>query len=163
MKKFSYVFFLVGALACVEDPDCTRQVSQAVIDAVDQTRLAQDIATIDTYLADESITATVDPSGVRYVIETEGTGKKPCLENNISVKYVGTVMSSGVVFDVRTVPTILPLSNLILGWQLIVPQLGEGTKVTLYIPSGYAYGASVRPSIPANSNLIFEIELIDVP
>lgn len=146
---------------CFEDPPCTRAVSQSRIDAVNQTKLQQDIATIDSYLEDNSITAISDPSGVRYTIDVQGSGSKPCIERQITVKYKGKLLSTGAQFDASSNPVTFPLSNLILGWQIILPQISSGSKVTLYIPSGFGYGTSSVGSIPANSNLIFEIELLN--
>jgi FKBP-type peptidyl-prolyl cis-trans isomerase len=85
------------------------------------------------------------------------------------VKYKGTLLSNPDLppFDESVSGTKFPfpLSGLILGWQLVLPKfVPVGTKVTLYIPSGYAYGASVAAGgkIPANANLIFDIELVAV-
>lgn len=140
---------------------CTRTVSQSRINAVDQTRLQQDIAIIDAYLADRQITAIEDPSGIRYTIDVEGGGVKPCIENNVTVNYRGTLLSTGAQFDASTNPVSFPLGNLILGWQIILPKINSGSSVTVYIPSGFGYGpAGAGTSIPANANLIFEIDLI---
>ncbi|NJM26827.1 MAG: hypothetical protein HC859_16510 [Bacteroidia bacterium] len=60
------------------------------------------------------------------------------------------------------------LSDLIVGWKLVLPLLPNGTKATLYIPSGFGYGNNtIRDEnneivIPPNSILIFEVELINV-
>ena len=150
---------VMGFYGC-ESP-CTRTVSQSKINAVNQTQLEQDIQAIDTYLATKAITALSDPTGVRYTIDVQGTGAKPCIENSVTVKYKGKLMSNGSQFDSSVTPVALPLGNLILGWQIVLPKIQAGSKVTLYIPSGFGYGTSTSiPSIPANSILIFEIELI---
>ena len=66
-------------------------------------------------------------------------------------------------FDSSTNATF-PLSALVLGWQLVLPLIPAGSKVTLYIPSGYAYGSSGggKGVIPADANLIFEVEILGI-
>ncbi|QOI97164.1 MAG: FKBP-type peptidyl-prolyl cis-trans isomerase [Flammeovirgaceae bacterium] len=157
-------FILLGFLALqvrCSDDDCSTRVSQSRLDAVNQAKLEQDIAAIDAYLDGEGIIAVQDPTGVRYMITLEGSGAKPCLESSITFKYTGMLLD-GTVFDVNTIGLTYPLKSLILGWQIVLPQLKAGTKATLYIPSGYGYGTIALPGIPANSNLIFEIELVSV-
>jgi FKBP-type peptidyl-prolyl cis-trans isomerase len=158
------VYFLIGLLlaqAGCKDDECTTSVSPSRLSAVNQTQLAEDVAAISAYLAANGITAIEDSSGMRYVITQEGGGAKPCLESTITFKYKG-MLFDGSVFDENTTGLTYPLKQLILGWQIVLPQLKAGTKATLYIPSGYGYGPNALPGIPANSNLIFEIELVAV-
>lgn len=159
-----FAFILIGIFALLvscRDEECTTRVPQSRLDAVNQAKLTQDVAAIDVFLDDAGITAIEDPSGMRYVITLEGTGTKPCLESAITFKYKGMLMD-GTVFDESTTGLTYPLKNLILGWQIVLPKLKAGTKATLYIPSGFGYGPAALPGIPANSNLIFEIELLSV-
>ncbi len=140
---------------------CTRTVSQSRINAVDQARLEQDIATIDSWLDDRQIVAIEDPSGIRYTIDVQGSGVQPCIENNVTVNYSGRLLGATTPFDASSSPVSFPLNNLILGWQIILPKIKSGSSVTLYIPSGFGYGPGGSPQkIPANANLIFEIQLI---
>lgn len=135
---------------------------------VDQTKLASDIQVIEDSLELWNLTPSVltEPEGVRYIIHEMGTGATPALRSTITVEYVGRLLSSGNTFDSGSFST--PLYNLIIGWQTTLPLLPAGTKVTLYIPSGLAYGSKTitdnagNVQIPANSNLIFEIDLMDV-
>lgn len=162
MKRFSglvVLVFLADMLFQCEAP-CTRTVSQSRINAVNQTKLQQDIETIDEYLTNNSITAIKDPTGMRYKIDVEGTGAMPCIENSVRITYTGRVLGSNTPFETQTTPVSFSLSNLILGWQIAMPKVKAGSTVTLYIPSGFAYGTNSTASIPANANLIFEIGLI---
>jgi len=168
MRKFAFWLFIFGGFLLLEscnkdeDPSCTKIVSADKLSSVDQVRLATDIVTIDNYLASNSITAQSEPNGVRYVISTLGTGETPCIESMIGVTYTGRLLSSGNVFDSSTSVISFPLSNLILGWQLVLPSVPAGSTVTLYIPSGYGYGTlgGGGGKIPSNANLIFEIEYV---
>ena len=59
-------------------------------------------------------------------------------------------------------PADLERVLLIKGWQIGFPLLAEGSEAILYVPSGLAYGGNTQPSIPANSNLIFNVKLLKV-
>ena len=168
MNKLFAIAMVAGLVllqACGSDDDtCTTEVPASKLTSVDQARLASDIAAIDAYLSSNGIVAQTEPSGTRYVITTTGTGVTPCLENRVTVNYVGKLLSSGNQFDASkpNEPLTFTLSGLILGWQLVMPLVPVGSKVTLYIPSGYGYGSTVAANgkIPANSNLIFEIDFV---
>lgn len=150
-------------LGCNPDDTCTKTVAESELSAVDQTRLAADIITIDSYLAANSIDAIEEPHGVRYVITKQGDGPTPCLESTIRVIYSGRLFS-GTVFDSSTTPVSFRLNQLIIGWKLVLPITQAGSKVTLYIPSGYGYGpqGGGGGTIPSNANLIFDIELVEI-
>jgi FKBP-type peptidyl-prolyl cis-trans isomerase len=123
-----------------------------------QERLKKDTNTIDAYLAANAITGAIkDASGLRYVIGTLGTGYTPRISDQVTVTYVGKLLS-GTVFDSGTL-TDRELANLIAGFQLAMPQIPAGSTATLYIPSGYGYGTQSQTAIPANSILVFEIHL----
>ncbi|HRI77922.1 MAG TPA: FKBP-type peptidyl-prolyl cis-trans isomerase [Cyclobacteriaceae bacterium] len=139
---------------------CTQQVPAADIAAVNQTQLAIDVALIDKYLSDRNITPFKD-GALRYVVTTPGSGSAPCLESTIAVTYTGKLMTNGNIFDSSANATSFSLSSLILGWKIGLLNVSKGAVVTLYIPSGYAYGPTARTGIPANSNLIFDITLAD--
>jgi FKBP-type peptidyl-prolyl cis-trans isomerase len=126
-------------------------------------QLAKDVSSIDSYLATNGISAQTDPSGLRYTIQTLGTGPKPTSASCIKAKYTGKLLSGGTIFDSNSAGYKSPLIRLIKGWQVGLGLLPKGTKATLYIPSGMAYGPTGSGSrIPENANLIFEIELVDV-
>jgi FKBP-type peptidyl-prolyl cis-trans isomerase len=127
-------------------------------------RLQSDIAAIDAYLAANNITnVQTEPNGVRYVITQQGNGNTPCLENFIVATYTGKLLRTGTVFADNATSTF-KINGLILGWQLVLPAIKAGSKVTLYIPSGYGYGpeGGADGKIPSNANLIFDIELVSI-
>lgn len=129
-----------------------------------QDQLNKDLATIDSYLATNGITAQTDPDGygLRYVVNTQGTGIKPVLIDSIKVNYTLKYLSSGQEIQKTPMPFTFLLTNLIPAWQIAFPLFAEGTKATLYVPSGLAYGTNQISSIPPNSNLIFDVELVKV-
>lgn len=103
-------------------------------------------------------------SGLQYEVLTEGTGATPTAANTVSVHYRGTLLD-GTEFDSsykRNQPAEFPLGNVIRGWTEGLQLMKVGGKNKFYIPASLAYGESGRPSIPANSTLIFEVELLSV-
>lgn len=106
----------------------------------------------------------VTPSGLQYIILTEGTGKVPTINDTVKAHYKGTLIN-GQQFDSsydRGQPSEFPVGGVIKGWTEALTMLKVGSKVKLFIPSDLGYGPSARPGIPANSVLIFEVELIDI-
>ncbi len=133
-------------------------------------QLASDTVAIDNYLNTNSISAIKDKTGIRYVITQLGTGSTPNLYSKVKINYTGKLFSTGIVFftgsnapsntfDSRVI-------NYLNGFQAALPKLPAGSKATVYIPSGLGFGAqsftSGSVSIAANSNLIYEIELVSV-
>lgn len=103
-------------------------------------------------------------SGLQYKIITEGSGKSPNPDSKVTVHYEGKLLN-GNVFDSslkRGEPITFPLNGVIKGWQEGVALMKEGGKAELYIPAELAYGKEEMPGIPANSPLIFQVELIKV-
>lgn len=103
-------------------------------------------------------------SGLKYVIAIPGAGKSPSATDNVTVHYVG-VLSDGSQFDSsidRGEPATFPLNRVIPGWTEGLQLMNEGGTAVFYIPSELAYGPQALPGIPANSPLIFWVQLIQV-
>ena len=103
-------------------------------------------------------------SGLQYVIETEGKGKKPGEKDTVKVHYKGT-LTDGKQFDSsydRGQPAEFPVNAVIKGWSEALQLMPVGTKAKLFVPPDLAYGPTPRPGIPANSVLVFEVELLDI-
>lgn len=111
--------------------------------------------------------ATILPSGLAYIMESEGAGAKAVPGNNVSVHYIGE-LSDGNKFDSsydRNQPIDFKLGNrmVIPGWEEGIALLNKGAKAKLIIPYWLAYGAEGRPPvIPAKATLIFTTELVDI-
>jgi len=94
-----------------------------------------------------------------------GEGAEVKSGDTITVHYKGTIAQTGVKFDSsydRGEPITFALSGVIKGWQDGVPGMKVGGKRRLIIPAADAYGAQAAGSIPANSDLVFEIELLAI-
>lgn len=106
----------------------------------------------------------VTASGLQYVVVTEGTGAVPKKEDTVKCHYTGTLID-GTKFDSsvdRGQPAEFPVGGVIPGWTEALQMMKVGSKYKLFIPAELAYGPSGRPGIPANSALIFEVELLDI-
>lgn len=130
----------------------------------DTDRPAYEDALINTYLAENSLTATKDANGIYYKIITAGTGTAITSETaSLKVVYKGNLLT-GSVFDQATSssPLTINISNTIEGWKKALPLIKAGGKMKIYIPSRYAYGSNPPNGIPTNAILEFEVEVLEV-
>ena len=123
----------------------------------------KDEALIKQYISDNKLDASRTSEGLYYVISDSGTGIKPTLANSVKINYSG-YLTNGKVFDSSPEgnPPTFALTNLIVGWQIGLPLLKEGGRIKLLVPSALGYGSKAVGTIPANSVLVFDIELLDV-
>ncbi len=104
-------------------------------------------------------------SGLQYKVIKSGTGESPKKSDTVKVHYTGTLID-GTVFDSsvqRGEPAVFPVGAVIPGWVEALQLMKVGDKWQLVIPANLAYGEnSPSPAIPANSVLIFEVELLGI-
>lgn len=94
-----------------------------------------------------------------------GTGAEVKSGDTITAHYTGALASTGVIFQSSLdggQPFTSALSGLIAGWQQGIPGMKVGGTRRLMIPSELAYGANAQGGIPANSDLVFDIQLISI-
>ena len=105
------------------------------------------------------------PSGVVYKELTPGKGASPKASDTVKVNYRGTLIN-GVEFDSsykRNSPAEFALNTVIPCWTEGVQKLKVGGKAQLVCPSKTGYGEKGSPpTIPPNSTLVFEIELLGI-
>ncbi|MCY7349229.1 MAG: FKBP-type peptidyl-prolyl cis-trans isomerase [Cytophagaceae bacterium] len=103
--------------------------------------------------------------GVTYVVRTPGSGMQPTQGDSVQVRYTGKLLN-GKVFDSNTAEGIVfpvGVGMVIPGWDDGILRLKKGDKATLLVPSELAYGEQGVPgSIPPNSVLAFDVELLNV-
>jgi len=129
-------------------------------ETVDQPAVDEQIIT--TYISDNNLSAKATGSGLYYVVTTPGANLQPAPNSNVTVKYKG-YLTNGTVFDESSdLGATFNLTGVIKGWQEGIPLFKKGGKGKLIIPSALAYGGQASGKIPANSVLIFDIELLDV-
>ena len=104
-------------------------------------------------------------SGLQYKIEDPGNEVKATAMDTVEVHYKGTLLD-GTVFDSsydRGETATFPLNRVIAGWTEGMQLVGEGGKITLYVPYDLGYGGrQMSEDLPAFSTLIFDVELIKV-
>ncbi|CAN5229233.1 hypothetical protein BH09BAC2_BH09BAC2_11060 [soil metagenome] len=128
-----------------------------------------EIQQVQTYLNNNSITDAVQsPAGFFYKITATGSGASVVnLCSQVTVKYVGK-LTNGTVFDQTPAgqTATFELGRVIIGWQKGIPLVNAGGKITLYIPPSLGYGSQTVGTppnqIPANSILIFEVEVVSI-
>jgi len=101
-------------------------------------------------------------NGLQYKVITEGSGPIPSATDSVKVNYRGTLLD-GTEFDSsykRGQPAQFAVGGVIKGWTQALEQMKVGSKWQLFIPSDLAYGEQGSRSIPPNSTLIFEVELL---
>ncbi|BGP40778.1 FK506 binding protein proline rotamase rapamycin-binding protein [Rhodotorula kratochvilovae] len=107
--------------------------------------------------------------GVTVETISPGDGQNfPKKGDKVQIHYIGTLQSNGAKFDSsrdrgQPFQTAIGVGQVIKGWDEGVPQLSLGQKARLICTPDYAYGArGFPPVIPANSTLVFEVELLKI-
>ena len=114
----------------------------------------------------QSDTITTE-SGLKYIVVKEGKGKKAKVGQAVQVHYTGWLVD-GKKFDSsrdRNEPIEFTLGEgqVIKGWDEGIALMRVGGKMRLIIPPELAYGSrAVGDIIPANSTLIFDVELLNI-
>ena len=117
-----------------------------------------------TKLADFAPIAKVDT--LQIIDISPGTGAEVPAGATITAHYTGALCKNGIIFQSSHdfgQPVTFGLDQVIRGWTEGVPGMKVAGMRRLIIPSDMAYG-SVRAAanIPPNSDLVFDIELVDI-
>jgi FKBP-type peptidyl-prolyl cis-trans isomerase len=106
---------------------------------------------------------------LKYIDQTTGSGTSVKPGDVVTVKYVGALAKNGTIFDASsdheggTFKFTVGAGQVIKGWDSGLPGMKVGGKRRLLIPSGLGYGnQSVGSSIPANSDLVFDVEIVKI-
>ena len=107
---------------------------------------------------------TTTLSGMHYRVLTQGTGVAPTAGQTVRTQYTGWLVD-GTKFDSsrdRGQPFAFTLGRgqVIAGWDQLIAEMKPGERRTVIIPANLAYGSAARTGIPANSTLVFDIELV---
>jgi FKBP-type peptidyl-prolyl cis-trans isomerase FkpA len=150
MKSLLFILVLCGIAAYVfMQSSCTKTDNRP------------DSEKIQEYIAAKGWNAQSTPEGLYYVIDSLGIGTAyPTINSTVSVKYKGYLLD-GTVFDSNQVGISFGLRQVIQGWQIGIPKFKKTGRGKLLVPSSLGYGSRAVGSIPANSVLVFEIELLD--
>ncbi|MFT4091544.1 MAG: FKBP-type peptidyl-prolyl cis-trans isomerase [Asticcacaulis sp.] len=148
------MFGLTGA-ACGQKPD--------------PAAVAANLEAGQAYLEKVSKEEGVQPleRGMYYKVLTpaaDAAAASPSVRDTVKVHYEGRLID-GTVFDSsfdRGAPAVFPLDGLVEAWRLAIPKMKKGETWELYVPAELGYGEKGGGPIPANSALVFKIELIDI-
>ncbi|MFT3678965.1 MAG: FKBP-type peptidyl-prolyl cis-trans isomerase [Ferruginibacter sp.] len=157
-KNLFYIFAIaVLFVSCGKTPEqykCTFTAPTTVAPTAEVTAL-------QNYINSKGLAGVVtsNAAGFYYKIDAEGTGGRPDVCSNVTITYSGK-LTDDTEFDSGS--TTFLLGQLIKGWQLGLPLIKKGGKITLYLPPSLGYGSSGSGPIPPNAILIFTIELLDV-
>lgn len=103
-------------------------------------------------------------TGLLFKVDKAGTGAVPKDSDTVVVNYKGT-LTDGKEFDnsyTRGEPLSFRLDGVIPGWTEGLKNIKKGGKIKLVVPPALAYGKNGVPGIPANSTLVFDVELLDI-
>lgn len=152
MKRILFLLLLISTglfTSCSKDDD--------IFDPVEQFEKEQ--KNIDRYIAENGLNVQKDSvHQLRYFIESQGTGIEPKGSDVITVSLTAKLLSNGNIVDEWDSTSVI-LNQWFPAWQVLLPYLKEGGKMTMFIPSYYAYGTQELDKIPANSTLIHDVQL----
>jgi len=147
-KLLAFFFLVVLAASCKKDVTDYGPIDKKII---------------EDYLVANNLTAQSTASGLYYIIIKPGGVNHPKITSSISANYQG-YLTNGTVFDQSYstgAPANFALTAVIKGWQEGLQLIGVKGKIKLLIPSALGYGATAKTGIPANSVLIFDIEMVE--
>ena len=142
---------------------CEKKPDPAVAAAVAAKTLAEGQAFMAKQAMEPGVMSL--PNGILYKVITAGppTGASPHVPDEVKVHYEGKLLN-GTVFDSsfeRGAPATFPLRGLIRAWLIVLPHMKPGDEWQIWVPADMGYGEQDSAAIPANSVLVFRIQLID--
>jgi FKBP-type peptidyl-prolyl cis-trans isomerase len=149
------------------------KVNSATQSTVYKNRFTSDTTALNTYINNKQLDVVKDPTGVRYQKTVQGSGSTPTWYNPVKIKYSIMLLSD----DQKVIGTYErePVENFnslvidyIHGLQVALQHMKAGSKYRVFIPSGLGFGSENGIDsngvivVPANSNLIIDLELLEV-
>lgn len=103
--------------------------------------------------------AVKTPEGLSYTVIKPGKGERPIAESNVTVNYKGMLSADGSEFDSGQ-SAQFPVGGVIPGFAQGLQLIQPGGSYRLCIPAALGYGAAGTGPIPANADLVFEVDLL---
>jgi FKBP-type peptidyl-prolyl cis-trans isomerase FkpA len=100
------------------------------------------------------------PEGLGYTMLRPATGPMPAAADYVLVNYIGYLAASGAVFD-QGMQASFPVNGVIPGFSKGLQMMSKGSIARFCIPAALGYGAQASGPIPANADLVFQVELVD--
>lgn len=180
--KGTFIKYFIKVLKVKSEKDARDAIEKARIEAQEKIRVGDSVS-VHKYLKEKGLAdkAKSTPSGLYYIITKEGTGARPEKYDTVYTNYAGK-LTDGTLFDTnmesaakeggkykgpnpgKYQPFTFPIGmgRVIKGWDEGLSLLKKGSKAILVIPSTLAYGPrKMGNDIPANSVLVFDVELTD--
>ena len=155
MKYVLLAFVSFLFVSCL--PDLKSEIETQPVDYT-----VQNEKEITDYITKNNLDAQKSNTGLYYIINEEGTGKRPTANSEVRVAYKG-YFTSGKVFDESKPEGIdFGLYQVIKGWTEGIQYFKEGGSGMLLVPSHLGYGSNGRPGIPGGAVLVFDVKLITV-
>lgn len=150
-KIYFYLGLFLFIASCSQESDLQLNLQQS------ETFLLNNLTNDQVILIEEGLQYSIIQSGDTNTIP-------PALSETITAHFHGTLMDGTVFWSSVEMddPLTIQLSQLIQGCQKAISQMREGDIWRVFIHPDLAYGEEGRPTIPPNSTLIFEIELINI-
>jgi FKBP-type peptidyl-prolyl cis-trans isomerase FkpA len=187
VKAEDYFTFEIGVVNLLTEEEARKLQNEVLAKlnekeaAKEREQMAIDTEIIDRYLKENSIEAQKTESGLRYVITQKGKGDNAKAGQLVRVNYSGFLLD-GRCFDssiesvarqnnvynelrapYQPIELTIGYREVIPGWEEALTLMNKGSKMTVYIPSGLAYGPRKRSDIIVeNSILKFDMELLDI-
>lgn len=120
------------------------------------------VRNIEDYIDDNNLTLTTKTDeGLYYIKLSDGDGTSLSFGEDITVNYKGNLLN-GDVFDSGTFTFTLGAGRVVPGFDIGIARMTLGEKAIIIFPSKLGYGSRGQGSIPKNSPLVFEVEVIEV-
>ena len=100
-------------------------------------------------------------SGLGTVVLRPSTAAHPAASDTVKVNYIGYLATTGEVFD-QGMGVEFPVQGVIPGFTEGLMAMGKGGVSRLCIPAALGYGAKATGPIPANADLVFQVELVEI-
>ena len=158
-ESYLYFYIKLMGIQSVNDIKAERQ-------ALYHSNQEEEDNLLEHYIKIANINIKPTLSGLYYIEEKAGNGKKAQAGKKVTVHYTGKFID-GMVFDSSVEKNMpftftLGIGQVIQGWEEGIAKMHEGGKAQLIIPSALAYGSKQNSRIPPFSTLVFEIELLSV-
>lgn len=145
-----------------------KEISTKTIEPkITQDKIYNEINVVKNFLQTNKKNKSINElkSGLQYQVLNAGnqSARSPLIHDKVKVHYRGTLVN-GNEFDnsYNKNPAVFELKSVIKGWQEALTLMKPNAKWKIFVPPQLAYGNNEIGAIPANSILIFEIELIEI-
>lgn len=161
LKPEDFFRYEVKLLEVKSEEDFMADIEKMKTKMMEESRKA-----LSEYVTANGITVTPEASGVYIIPMEKGKGQRPQKGDKVEVDFAATLLNGQSVGSTFGSPDklsfVLGEGYTIQGWEEIVPKMQLGERVKAIIPFDLAYGEHSVGSIPAYSNLVYDIRLLKI-